>query len=215
MINLLLESTIDTIIMVMGSSILALFFGLPLGIFLFATQKNSIFPMPKTNKILGSIVNVIRSFPFIILIVLLLPVSRFLIGTSIGVGAAIISLSIAATPFLARLFESALSEIDKGLIEATLSMGGSKIDVIKMILQETLPALINAFIIAIISIIGYSAMAGALGAGGLGDLAIRIGFQSNQTNILFWTVIITIAIVQLFQLVGDFIVYQIRKNRKG
>lgn len=215
MLNLLLESTIDTIIMVIGSSLLALFFGLPLGIFLFATQKNSIFPMPKTHKILGSIVNVIRSFPFIILIVLLLPISRFLIGTSIGVGAAIISLSIAATPFLARLFESALSEIDKGLIEATLSMGGSKVDVIKMILHETLPALINALVAAIISIIGYSAMAGALGAGGLGDLAIRIGFQSNQPEILFWTVIITIVIVQLFQAIGDFIVYQIRKKRKG
>ena len=179
MINLLLESTIDTLIMTFFSAFFALVFGLPLGIFLFVTSRGGILQMPRLNQILGMMVNITRSFPFIILIVLLLPLSRLLIGTSIGVGAAIISLSIAATPFVARLFEGALSEIDKGLIEASLAMGASYLEIIKMIVTETLPSLLQAFINAVISIIGYSAMAGAVGAGGLGDLAIRIGFQSN------------------------------------
>lgn len=214
MFELLLESTLETIFMVFGSAFLAVVFGLPLGIFLFMTQKKSICPMPNLNKFIGSIVNVIRSFPFIILIVLLLPISRFLIGTSIGVGAAIISLSIAAIPFIARLFENALSEIDKGIIEANLSLGATKMTLIKIIISETLPSLINALTIAIISIVGYSAMAGVLGAGGLGDLAIRIGFQSNKPDILFSTVLIMIILVQCIQLLGDWIVYKI-KNKRG
>ncbi len=213
MFELLAQNTLDTLIMVLLSSCIAVIFGLPLGILLFITKVDSIAPMPKLNKILSSIVNIVRSFPFIILIVILLPLSRLLIGTSIGVGAAIISLSIAATPFIAKLFEGALAEIDKGLIEATLSLGANKITVIKMVICETLPSLIHAFVVAVISIIGYSAMAGALGAGGLGDLAIRIGFQSNQPDILLYTVIIIIAIVQIIQSLGDWVVYRIKKNR--
>lgn len=213
MFDLLLQGTLDTLIMTAFSSLFALLFGLPLGIFLFITSADSILPLPKTHKVLSTLVNIIRSFPFIILIVVLLPLSKFIIGTSIGVGAAIVSLSIAAIPFVAKLFEGALSEIDKGLIEAVLSMGGSKWIVVKMIVCETLPSLIHAFIIAVISIIGYSAMAGALGAGGLGDIAIRVGFQSSQPDILLCTVLIIIAIVQAIQSIGDWIVYKIRKNR--
>ncbi len=213
MINLLLESTIDTLIMTFFSSFFALVFGLPLGIFLFVTSKGGILQMPRLNQILGMMVNITRSFPFIILIVLLLPLSRLLIGTSIGVGAAIISLSIAATPFVARLFEGALSEIDKGLIEASLAMGASYLEIIKMIVTETLPSLLQAFINAVISIIGYSAMAGAVGAGGLGDLAIRIGFQSSQPDVLFYTVVIIIIMVQGIQMVGDFACKRLRRYR--
>ncbi|WP_233709984.1 MULTISPECIES: methionine ABC transporter permease [unclassified Helicobacter] len=200
--------------MVFGSSLLAVIFGLPLGIFLFITQKESILPMPNLNRAIGSIVNIIRSFPFIILIVLLLPISRFLIGTSIGVGAAIVSLSIAAIPFVARLFEGALSEVDRGIIEANLSLGATKLTLIRVIVDETLPSLINALTIAVISIVGYSAMAGVLGAGGLGDLAIRIGFQSNKPDILFSTVFIMIVLVQCIQFLGDWVVYKI-KNKRG
>lgn len=213
MINLLLESTIDTLIMTFFSAFFALVFGLPLGIFLFVTSKGGILQMPRLNQILGMMVNITRSFPFIILIVLLLPLSRLLIGTSIGVGAAIISLSIAATPFVARLFEGALSEIDKGLIEASLAMGASYLEIIKMIVTETLPSLLQAFINAVISIIGYSAMAGAVGAGGLGDLAIRIGFQSSQPDVLFYTVVIIIIMVQGIQMVGDFACKRLRRYR--
>lgn len=213
MINLLLESTIDTLIMTFFSAFFALVFGLPLGIFLFVTSRGGILQMPRLNQILGMMVNITRSFPFIILIVLLLPLSRLLIGTSIGVGAAIISLSIAATPFVARLFEGALSEIDKGLIEASLAMGASYLEIIKMIVTETLPSLLQAFINAVISIIGYSAMAGAVGAGGLGDLAIRIGFQSSQPDVLFYTVVIIIIMVQGIQMVGDFACKRLRRYR--
>lgn len=213
MTELLIESTIDTLIMVFFSSFFAVLFGLPLGVFLFITQKDSIMPMPTINKVLGIVVNITRSFPFIILIVLLLPLSRLLIGTSIGVSAAIISLSVAAIPFIARLFEGALSEIDKGLIEATTSLGASKFTLIKMILIETLPSLINAFVIAVISIIGYSAMAGAVGAGGLGDLAIRVGYQSNQPDVMLYTVLIIIIMVQIIQTIGDSIVNYLRKFR--
>ncbi|MCE3037417.1 ABC transporter permease subunit [Helicobacter sp. faydin-H20] len=212
MIDLLLEGTLDTLIMVFFSSLFALFFGLPLGVFLFITQKDSILPMPLVNKILGLMVNITRSFPFIILIVLLLPLSRLLIGTSIGVNAAIISLSVATIPFIARLFEGALSEIDKGLIEASISLGANKFNIIIMIITETLPSLIHAFIIAIINIIGYSAMAGALGAGGLGDIAIRVGYQSNQPDVLFYTVIIIIIMVQIIQTLGDYIVKKLKSH---
>ena len=211
--HLLLEGTLDTLIMTLFSSIFAVIFGLPLGVFLFITQKGGILEMPKVNHLLGIVVNITRSFPFIILIVLLLPLSRFLIGTSIGVGAAIISLSIATIPFIARLFEGALAEIDKGLIEATLSMGASRWIVIKMIISETLPSLTQAFVTAVISIVGYSAMAGTLGAGGLGDLAIRIGFMSNQPDVLFYTVIIMIIIVQAIQMLGDKITKILRKHQ--
>ncbi len=212
-ISLLVESTIDTLIMTFCSSFFALIFGLPLGIFLFVTNKGGILEMPRVNQILGMVVNIMRSFPFIILIVLLLPLSRLLIGTSIGVGAAIISLSIAATPFVARLFEGALLEIDKGLIEASLAMGASYLEIIKMIVVETLPSLLQAFVNAVISIIGYSAMAGAVGAGGLGDLAIRIGFQSSQPDILFYTVVIIIIMVQGIQMIGDFVCKRLRKYK--
>ncbi|MDU7692742.1 MAG: methionine ABC transporter permease [Helicobacter sp.] len=213
MLSLLIESTIDTLIMVFFSTFFSLFFGLPLAVFLYGTQKKSLFPKPTLNKIVGSIVNVVRSFPFIILIVVLLPFSRLIVGTSIGVQAAIVSLSIAAIPFMARLFESALNEIDKGLIEATISMGASKFTVIKMILKEMLPALINVTTIAIISITGYSAMAGALGAGGLGDLAIRVGFQSNQPDILLATIIVIIVFVQIIQSLGDFLSGYLKRKR--
>ncbi|CBG40645.1 methionine ABC transporter permease [Helicobacter mustelae] len=213
MLGTLLQSTLDTLIMVFFSSFFAVIFGLPLGIFLFITQRDSLLPMPKTNKVLGTIVNVVRSFPFIILIVLLLPLSRLLIGTSIGVGAAIISLSTAAIPFIARMFEGALGEINKGLIEAAISMGANKFTIVKMILLETLPSLIHVFVIAVISIIGYSAMAGAVGAGGLGDLAIRIGYQSNQPDVMLYTVLVIIAMVQIIQSIGDFITKRLRKYR--
>lgn len=213
MFELLFASTIDTLIMTFLSSLFALVFGLPLGILLFVTGKGGILELPRLNQILGVVVNVTRSFPFIILIVVLLPLSRLLIGTSIGVGAAIISLSIAAIPFVARLFESALSEIDKGLIEAFLAMGASRFEIIKMMIIETMPSLLQAFVTAIISIIGYSAMAGAVGGGGLGDLAIRIGFQSSQPDVLAYTVITIIVIVQGIQMIGDQIIKILRKHR--
>lgn len=211
--DMIFNSTLETIYMVFFSCIFAVVFGLPLGVFLHITKDNSILAMPMLNKILGAIVNTARSFPFIILIILLLPLSRFVIGTSIGSTAAIIPLSISAIPFVARLFEGALAEVDKGLIEATQSMGANKLNIVKMMIAESLPSLINAIIITTISLIGYSAMAGAVGAGGLGDLAIRIGYQTYRPDILLYSVITIIILVQIIQTSGDLVVKKLRKNK--
>lgn len=207
------QATYDTLYMVALSTIVATLFGLPLGIALSVTRQGRICPHPTLNAILGSIVNIVRSFPFIILIILLLPLSRALVGTSIGATAAIIPLSIAATPFIARLFEGAFEEIDKGLIEATLSMGASKWRTMTMMVAEAKPGLINATTITIIGLIGYSAMGGAVGAGGLGDVAIRLGFQAYQGDILLVTSLVIIVLVQFVQGLGDTLVAKARKMR--
>lgn len=209
----ILQALLETLYMVSVSCILAVIFGLPLGVFLCITKKNSILPMPKINKILGGIVNVVRSFPFIILIILLLPLSRFIVGTSVGSTTAIIPLTISATPFIARLFEGAFDEVDKGLIEATKSMGATKLIIVKMMIFESLPSIINAIVITIISLIGYSAMAGAVGAGGLGDLAIRIGYQTYRPDVLLYSVITIVVLVQIIQTGGDLIVKILRKYK--
>lgn len=209
----ILQALLETLYMVSVSCILAVIFGLPLGVFLCITKKNSILPMPKINKILGGIVNVVRSFPFIILIILLLPLSRFIVGTSVGSTTAIIPLTISATPFIARLFEGAFDEVDKGLIEATKSMGATRFIIVKMMIFESLPSIINAIVITIISLIGYSAMAGAVGAGGLGDLAIRIGYQTYRPDVLLYSVITIIVLVQIIQTGGDLIVKILRKYK--
>ncbi|PAF52184.1 methionine ABC transporter permease [Helicobacter sp. 13S00477-4] len=211
--NMIYNSTFETLYMVFFSCIFAVIFGLPLGIFLQITQKDGIAPMPLVNKILGGVVNTARSFPFIILIILLLPLSRFMIGTSIGSTAAIIPLSISAIPFVARLFEAALAEVPKGLIEAAQSIGANKFIIVKMMVSESLPSLVNALTITTISLIGYSAMAGAVGAGGLGDLAIRIGYQTYRPDILFYSVITIIILVQIIQSIGDLIAKRLRKYK--
>lgn len=207
------QPTYDTLYMVSISTLIAVIFGLPLGVLLCLTKRGRIFSCQSLNAIIGSVVNIIRSFPFIILIILLLPLSRLIVGTSIGASAAIIPLSIAAIPFIARLFEGGLDEVDKGLIEASLSLGASKLGVIKMMIAEALPSICNAAVITIIGLIGYSAMGGAVGAGGLGDTAIRLGFQGYQPDILFSTVIVIIILVQCVQGIGDSLVARLRKYR--
>lgn len=209
----LAKSVCETIYMVVFSCIFASILGLPLGVFLSIAKPTSIMPMPLTYRVVSAIVNVVRSFPFIILIILLLPLSRYLIGTSIGSTAAVIPLLIAATPFIARLFENALDEVDKGLIEATISMGANKFCVVKMMIGESMPSLVNALTITTVSLVSYSAMAGALGAGGLGDLAYRIGFQSFKPDILLYAVICIIILVQFIQSSGDLVVKRLRKYR--
>ncbi len=203
----------ETLYMVGASCLIAVIFGLPLGVLLCVTKRGNLTPFPLLNIIIGGIVNVIRSFPFIILIIVLLPLSRLIIGTSIGVNAAIIPLSIAAIPFIARLFEGALDEVDKGLIEGTKSLGADNLTIIKMMIAESLPSLVNAVTITIIGVIGYSAMAGAVGAGGMGDLAMRIGYYSYRPDILAYCVVAIILLVQVVQSVGDRIVKYLRRYR--
>lgn len=208
----LLKAMGETIYMVGASCAIAVIFGLPLGILLCITKRGNLTPYPALNFLIGGIVNIIRSFPFIILIIVLLPLSRLIVGTSIGVNAAIIPLSIAAIPFIARLFEGAFDEVDKGLIEASIALGAYNLTIIKIMIAESLPSLINAITITIIGVIGYSAMAGAVGAGGIGDLAMRIGYYSYRPDILAYCVVAIIILVQVVQSIGDRIVKYLRRN---
>lgn len=209
----LVKSLNETIYMVVASAFFAVVFGLPLGVLLRNTRSDGITPHPKLNKALGTVVNITRSFPFLILIILLLPLSATITGQYIGSTTAIIPLIIAAVPFIARLFEGAMLEVDSGLIEASLAMGASKKEITMMMLAECLPALINAVTITSISLVGYSAMAGVVGGGGLGDLAIRIGYQSYEPLVLAYSVGIIIVLVQAIQLSGDAISNKIRNQR--
>lgn len=207
------KSFFETLYMVMFSLILGVVFGLPLGAVLSAIKPQGIMPSVSLYRILSAAVNITRSFPFIILIILLLPLSKAFIGTSIGSTAAIIPLAIAAIPFIARLFEGALDEVDKGLVEATMSMGASKYRVILMMISESLPSICNAITITAVSLVGYSAMAGTVGAGGLGDLAYRIGYQSFKPDLLAYAVICVAVMVQGIQASGDMIIKKLRENR--
>ncbi len=211
--QMLIQATLETLYMVFVASFLAVIFGLPLGVLLLVSKKGHLLNKPLFHKILDTSINMTRSFPFIILIILLLPLSRFLIGTSIGSSASIIPLAISAIPFVAKLFENSLMEVEHGKIETTLSLGASNLEVIKMMLLESLPSLVNNITITLISLIGYSAMAGALGAGGLGDLAIRIGYQSYRGDVLFYAVVVIIVLVQIIQSVGDYVVKLLRKHK--
>ncbi|MGL2799818.1 methionine ABC transporter permease [Helicobacter pylori] len=211
--QMLIQATLETLYMVFVASFLAVVFGLPLGVLLLVSKKGHLLNKPLLHKILDTSINMTRSFPFIILIILLLPLSRFLIGTSIGSSASIIPLAISAIPFVAKLFENSLMEVEHGKIETTLSLGASHLEVVKMMLLESLPSLVNNITITLISLIGYSAMAGALGAGGLGDLAIRIGYQSYRDDVLFYAVVVIIVLVQIIQSAGDYVVKRLRKHK--
>ncbi|MEC2158687.1 methionine ABC transporter permease [Virgibacillus halodenitrificans] len=203
----------ETLIMVGIGLLVALIIGLPVGILLFVTERGLFWQNRVAKTILGVIVNLIRSIPFIILLVFLLPFTDFLVGTTTGAIAASVSLSVAAIPFYARIVESAAREIDKGVIEAAIAVGASPWLIIKdIILPETKPGLISGLTITAISLIGYSAMAGTIGGGGIGDLAIRYGYYRYDDTVMFTTVIVLIVLVQLIQYLGDFIAKTVNKR---
>ena len=202
-IQLVGTATVETLLMVLFSTLFSLILGFPLGIVLCITDPAGIIPKPAFNQIISRVVNVLRSFPFIILMILLFPLSRIIIGTSIGTVATIVPLSIAAAPFVARIIESALKEVDPGVIQAARSMGSRNRQIIfKVMIPEALPALVSGVTLTVINLIGYSAMAGAIGGGGLGDLAIRYGYQRFRTDILFIAVVVILVLVELIQLTG-------------
>lgn len=210
---LLVESTGQTLYMVLVSTAIAYILGLPLGILVVITGENSICPNKFINTVLGWIVNIGRSIPFIILLVALLPFTRMVVGTSIGPTATIVPLTVAATPFVARMVEQSLVEIEGGLVEMAQAMGATVWQVIfKVLLPESLPSMIRGFSITFISLIGYSAMAGAVGGGGLGDLAIRYGYYRYQSDVMILTIILLVIIVQLIQMLGDVISRRIDKR---
>jgi D-methionine transport system permease protein len=194
---------LETLYMVFLSSFVAYLIGLPLGVVLVVTDKDGIAPCPMLNKILGIIVNFIRSIPFIILLVSIMPFTRFLIGTTIGPNAVVVPLILASAPYIARLVESSLKEVDQGVIEAAQSMGATTSQIIwKVLLPEAKPSLIIGSVIAITTILGYSAMAGFVGGGGLGDIAIRYGYYRKETDIALITVVLMVIIVQGIQELG-------------
>lgn len=204
-LQLLLVSTWQTIYMVLISTLIATVLGIPLGVLLMVTDKGQILQNDILNKILSTIVNIFRSIPFVILLIVLMPFTRLIVGTSIGTTAAIVPLSVAAIPFMGRLTETALREVDRGVIEAAQAMGASPFQiVVKVLIPEALPSIVSGITITAINLIGYSAMAGVIGGGGLGDLAVRYGYQRFMIDIMLWTVAILIAMVQLTQLIGDF-----------
>jgi D-methionine transport system permease protein len=213
---LLAESLLDTIYMVAVSTAIATVLGTPLGVILVTTGKGHILENIIFNRILGSVVNACRSTPFIILMVAIIPLTRLLAGTSIGTNAAIVPLTIAAIPFVGRIVESALREVDYGLIEAAQAMGASPREIIlKVLIPEAMPGIAAGLTITIINLIGHSAMAGAIGGGGLGDLAIRYGYQRFRADIMLATVIILIALVQIVQSCGDYVARRLNKKQLG
>lgn len=213
-VDLLLKALKETIQMVLISGSIAFIIGMPMGIILVVTKKNHISECPKINKVLGTIVNAVRSLPSIILIVILLPLSRFVVGTTLGMKAAIVPISIGAAPFLARIIETSIEEVEWGKIEAAESMGAKPYEIIiKVLIPEALPALVRGATISIISIIELTAIASAIGAGGLGSLAIRFGYQRFRTDIMIATVVVLILLVQLIQFIGDFTSKYINKRR--
>ena len=207
MINLVMSATGETLVMVFFSTLFSLILGLPIGVLLHVTsseEQGGIIPQPIFNNILGRIVNVLRSFPFIILMILLIPLSRLIVGTSIGTKATIVPLSIAAAPFVARIIESALKEVDPGVVQAAKAMGSTNAQIIiKVLIPEAMPSLVSGVTLTIINLIGYSAMAGAIGGGGLGDLAIRYGYQRFRTSYMVAAVLVILILVEVIQVAGN------------
>ncbi len=216
-IKLVLTSTGQTLEMVFFSTLFSLLLGLPLGVLLHVTdkeEKGGIIPHPILNEVLSRIVNVLRSFPFLILMIVLMPLARLILGTTIGTRAAVVSLSIAAAPFVARVIETSLVEVDPGVIQAAKAMGSTNWQIIyKVMLPEALPSLISGVTLTVINLIGYSAMAGTIGGGGLGDLAIRYGYQRFRPDVMVAAVIVTIVLVEIIQFVGNKVSAGLLKRR--
>jgi D-methionine transport system permease protein len=213
LINLIVEATGESLFMVSVAALLATLFGLPIGIFLATSRKGELFAAPSVNTVFGVIVNATRSTPFIILVVAIIPFTRLIAGTSIGSAAAIVPLTIAATPFIARLVEAAIREVDGGLIETASSFGASPLQIVfKVLIPEALPGLVLALTLAVVSLLGYSAMVGAVGGGGLGDLGIRYGYQRFMPEMMLAVVVVLIALVQTVQTAGDYLAHRVNRR---
>ncbi|HLD16281.1 MAG TPA: methionine ABC transporter permease [Coxiellaceae bacterium] len=204
----------QTLYMVFVAGLIAVLIGLPLGILLWATRPQQLFAHTGFNRALGFFINALRSIPFIILMIAIIPFTRLMVGTSIGTAAAIVPLAMAAFPFVARVMENALVEVPYGLIEASQAMGATPCQIIyKVLLREAMPSIVNGITLMIVTLIGYSAMAGAVGGGGLGDLAIRYGYERFQVSVMVITVVILIVMVQCIQWLGDAIARWFSKSR--
>jgi D-methionine transport system permease protein len=202
--GLLGQGSLDTLYMTLASAAIAYVFGLPLGVALVVSGSKGVRPLTRFNRVLGAAINVVRSVPFIILLIAVIPLTRLLVGTSIGSTESIVPLALGAVPFIARMVESSLKELDPGAIEAAQSMGASLPQIVfRVMLPECLPSLILGATITVITLVGYSAMAGTVGGGGLGDIAIRYGYYRYQNDLMVLTILLLLLIVQAFQSLGN------------
>ena len=201
--QLLLNATGETLYMVLLAGLFTLLIGLPLGVLLFVSRRDGLLPLPRLNRGLGAVINLGRSLPFVVMLIALIPLTRLIVGTTLGSTAAVVPITIGAFPFFARIVETALDEVDKGRIEAIVAMGGDIRHVIlKVLLPEALPALVAGVTLTLVMLIGFSSMAGVIGGGGLGDLAIRYGYQRFNNQIMVVTVIVLVLLVQGVQSLG-------------
>ena len=214
LIDLLITGTIDTLLMVGVSAFFALLIGLPMAVILVNTSEHGIYPSKSINQSLGWIVNITRSIPFLILMVALIPLTRLIVGTSYGVWAAVVPLTLAATPFFARIAEVSLREVDQGLIEAAQAMGCNRKQIVwHVLLPEALPGIVAGFTVTLVTMINSSAIAGAIGAGGLGDIAYRYGYQRFDMQIMLAVIVVLIVLVMLIQAAGDTLANQLDKRK--
>lgn len=203
-LQLLLNATGETLYMVLLAGLFTLLIGLPLGVLLFISRRDGLLPLPRLNRGLGAVINLGRSLPFVVMLIALIPLTRLIVGTTLGSTAAVVPITIGAFPFFARIVETALDEVDKGRIEAIVAMGGDIRHVIlKVLLPEALPALVAGVTLTLVMLIGFSSMAGVIGGGGLGDLAIRYGYQRFNNQIMVVTVVVLVLLVQGVQSLGD------------
>ncbi len=211
---MLAQGTLETLYMVGLAALFTVLIGLPVGVVLFITRRDGVLPQPRLNSVLGGVINVGRSLPFIVLLIALIPLTRLIIGTTLGSTAAVVPITIGAFPFFARVVENALDEVDHGRTEAIISMGGNVWHVIsKALLPEALPALLAGVTLTVVMLIGFSSMAGVIGGGGLGDLAIRYGYQRFNNEVMAATVLILVALVQGVQTLGDRLVRRLAHRR--
>ena len=212
--QLLAQATLETLYMVALAGLFTLLIGLPLGVLLFISRRGGILPLPRTNGLIGALVNIGRSLPFVVLLVALIPFTRLVVGTTLGSSAAVVPITLGAVPFFARIVENALDEVAKGRVEAILSMGGSGWHVVsKVLLPEALPALLAGVTLTLVMLIGFSSMAGVIGGGGLGDLAIRYGYQRFNQPVMVGTVLMLLLLVQIVQMTGDRLVRRLAHRR--
>lgn len=207
------QGAVDTLVMTLASTLFAYIIGVPLGVLLVITAKDGLWPQRTLNTVLGWIVNVGRSIPFIILLVAIIPFTRVVVGTSLGVPGAIVPLTVAAIPFVGRMVEQSLAEVDGGLIEAAQSFGANTWQIVcKVMLRESLPSLVRGASITVITLFGYTAMAGAVGAGGIGDIAIRYGYQRYLGDVMIVSIVLCVVLVQVFQSIGDLVARVVDKR---
>lgn len=207
------QGTVDTLVMTLASTLFAYVIGVPLGVLLVITAKDGLWPQRALNTVLGWIVNIGRSIPFIILLVAIIPFTRLVVGTSLGVPGAIVPLTVAAIPFVGRMVEQSLAEVDGGLVEAAQSFGANTWQIVcKVMLRESLPSLVRGASITVITLFGYTAMAGAVGAGGIGDIAIRYGYQRYLGDVMVASIVLCIVLVQVFQSIGDLVARLVDKR---